>query len=77
MSNKQTTAVQWLMEQMLSNEFHNPYFEEALRLERKQIEDFAFNFYYDTSTKREVPFNLISENRIIVEEYFTSTFITE
>jgi hypothetical protein len=36
---KQTTAVQWLMQQMLSNEFHNPYFEEALRLERQQIED--------------------------------------
>lgn len=39
---KQTTAVQWLMQQMLSNEFHNPYFEEALRIERQHIED-AYN----------------------------------
>jgi hypothetical protein len=38
MSNKQT-AVEWLAEQMLHPEFHNPYIEQALEMEKKQIED--------------------------------------
>ena len=39
MSNDKQTAVEWLAEQMLHPEFHNPYIEQALEMEKKQIED--------------------------------------
>jgi hypothetical protein len=39
MSNEKQTAVEWLAEQMLYPEFHNPYIEQALEMEKKQIED--------------------------------------
>ena len=38
MSNKKQTAVEWLAEQMLWNEFHNPYLERAKEMEKEQIE---------------------------------------
>jgi len=31
------TAVEWLAEQMLHPEFHNPYIEQALEMEKEQI----------------------------------------
>jgi hypothetical protein len=31
------TAVEWLAEQMLWNEFHNPYLEQAKQMEKEQI----------------------------------------
>ena len=37
MSNKKQTAVEWLAEQMLWNEFHNPYLERAKEMEKEQI----------------------------------------
>jgi hypothetical protein len=37
MSNKKQTAVEWLAEQMLWNEFHCPYLEQAKEMERQQI----------------------------------------
>ena len=39
MSNKKQTAVDWLAEKMLFNEFHNPYLEQAKEMEKQQIED--------------------------------------
>jgi hypothetical protein len=33
------TAVEWLAEQMLWNEFHNPYLEKAKEIEKEQIEE--------------------------------------
>ena len=33
------TAVEWLAEQMLWNEFHNPYLEQAKEMEKQQIGD--------------------------------------
>jgi hypothetical protein len=38
MSNKKQTAVDWLAEQMLWNEFHCPYLERAKEMEKEQIE---------------------------------------
>jgi hypothetical protein len=44
MSNeKQQTAVEWLAEQMLHPEFHNPYIEQALEMEKGQIKDAFIN----------------------------------
>ena len=35
------TAVEWLAKQILSNEFHNPYLEQAKELEKQQKDKFA------------------------------------
>jgi histidinol phosphatase-like PHP family hydrolase len=35
-NNKQQTAVEWLAEQMLWNEFHNPYLKQAKEMEKEQ-----------------------------------------
>jgi hypothetical protein len=50
---------------------------KAKEMEKEQMIDFAFNFYYDFCNKTSVPFNLISENRINAEEYYNETFNTE
>ena len=47
MSNKKQTAIEWLAEKMLFNEFHNPYLEQAKEMERQQIIDFANNYGFD------------------------------
>jgi len=47
MSNKKQTAVEWLAEQMLWNEFHCPYLEQAKEMEKEQIIDFANNYGFD------------------------------
>lgn len=36
-NNKQQTAVEWLAEQMLWDEFHNPYLKQAKEMEKEQI----------------------------------------
>ena len=33
------TAVEWLAEQMLWNEFHNPYLEKAKEMEKEQMNE--------------------------------------
>ena len=38
------TAVEWLAEQMLWNEFHNPYLEKAKEIEKEQKIEFANNY---------------------------------
>jgi hypothetical protein len=47
MSNKKQTAVEWLAEQMLWNEFHCPYLEQAKEMEKQQKIDFANNYGFD------------------------------
>jgi hypothetical protein len=42
---KQQTAVEWLAEQMLWNEFYNPYLEQAKAMEKEQIIDFAMQMH--------------------------------
>jgi len=39
------TAIDWLAEQMLWNEFHNPYLEKAKEMEKEQMIEFANSFY--------------------------------
>lgn len=39
------TAVEWLAKQMLWNEFHNPYLEQAKEIEKQQKDKFAIEFY--------------------------------
>ena len=40
MSNKKQTAVEWLAEKMLFNEFHNPYLDQAKEMEVKANADY-------------------------------------
>ena len=48
MSNKKQTAVDWLAEQMLWNEFHCPYLDQAKEMEKQQIiKAVDSNFSYD------------------------------
>ena len=47
MENRQQTAVEWLAEQMLWNEFHNPYLEQAKAMEKEQIVMAYHNGYSD------------------------------
>jgi len=49
---------------------------QAKIMEKQQMIDFAFNFYYDFCNKTGVPFNLISENRTNVEQYYTEKYGT-
>ena len=68
---KKQTAVQWLAEQMLHPEFHNPYIEQALQMEREQIEqsynDGAIIMGFAQLKGEEVEFKTASE-------YYTQTF---
>jgi hypothetical protein len=50
------------------------YLESKLELEKEQMIEHSFNFYYDLSNKKGVPFNLISENRILAEEYYKEKY---
>ena len=50
---------------------------QAKIIEKEKMIDFAFNFYYDFCNKTGVPFNLISENRTNVEDYYNRTFKSE
>jgi hypothetical protein len=44
MSNNKQTAVEWLAEQMLHPEFHNPYIEQALEMEKEIMINFTYNY---------------------------------
>jgi hypothetical protein len=78
------TAVEWLVEQMSEKHYGaKTYFgankkliEQSKEMEKEKMIDFAFNFYYDFCNKTGVPFNLISENRTNVEEYYTEKYGT-
>ena len=47
------TAVEWLAEQMLWNEFHNPYLEKAKEINKEQImNSFADGFVEGVETQK-------------------------
>ena len=78
------TAVEWLINQLknyklIDESIHpdNVLFHRSKEMEKEQMINFAFNFYYDFCNKTGVPFNLISENRINAEDYYNETFNTE
>ena len=67
MSNKKQTAVEWLAEQMLWNEFHCPYLEQAKEIEKQQI----MNAY---SSDR--PLLSCFEDGSAANEYYKETYET-
>ena len=70
------TAMQELILK-LPNEFiaDNPsIILELLEKEKEQIIDFAIGAYQDISKMKGVPENLISENKILFEEYYNEKF---
>ena len=72
------TAVEWLVDELLSGRVLLPHLiEQSKEMEKEKMIDFAFNFYYDFCNKTGVPFNLISENRTNVEDYYNKTFKSE
>lgn len=65
------TAVEWLVEQILPDQIHNPYIEQAKELERMQMID-AYNFgsleeHYYQRNNCEVEFQT-------AEQYYNRTF---
>ena len=52
MSNKKQTAVEWLAEQMLWNEFHCPYLEQAKEMEKQQNHAEYMRGWKDGLTKK-------------------------
>lgn len=76
---EQQTAMQQLWDWIDAN-YHEDNFslnaarEMSMKLEKDQMIKFAFDFYYDFCIKTGVPFNLISENRDHVEQYFNETY---
>jgi hypothetical protein len=76
------TAVEWLRDLYENQPAYDEFildeqWQKAIEVEKEQMIDFAFNFYYDFCNKTGVPFNLISENRINAEQYFDETFNTK
>jgi hypothetical protein len=82
MENKNLTAVDWYFDKMKSHFEHDGDLYEvacmtyqlAKEKEKEQMIKFAFDFYYQLSNKMEVPFNLISENRLHAETYYNETY---
>jgi hypothetical protein len=64
------TAVEWLAEQMLHPEFHNPYIEQALEIEKEQMIHFARNIIIDATCSVE---GYVTTEKDI-EEYYNETF---
>jgi hypothetical protein len=50
------------------------YLQGLLEKEKEQIIDFAIGAYQDISRMKGVSENLISENKIIFEEYYNQTY---
>ena len=77
------TAVEWLKDTLYpylnkeDKEYTDVLFNKSKEMEKEKMIDFAFNFYYDFCNKTGVPFNLISENRTNVEDYYNRTFKSE
>ena len=70
MSNKKQTAVEWLAEQMLWNEFHCPYLEQAKEMQKQQKID-AYN-----QGRRNGQTNWGVGNDITAEQYYKETYET-
>ena len=68
MSNKKQTAVDWLAEQMLWNEFHCPYLEKAKEMDKEQKID-AYN-----QGRHNGQVNWGVGNDITAEQYYKETY---
>ena len=44
-NNKKQTAVEWLAEQMLWDEFHNPYLKQAKEMEKEQNKNYLKEYF--------------------------------
>ena len=44
--------------------------DKAKTIEQERVKDFAFRFYQDLCELHGVPFNMISENKELVDHYF-------
>ena len=78
---KQQTAVEWLIKELansgllITKDIDNLVaYIKAKQMEKEQMIKFAFDFYYDYSTKVNVPINLITDNRINAEQYYNETY---
>jgi hypothetical protein len=45
------TAVEWLAEQMLHPEFHNPYIKQALEMEKEQVRTILLAYQEDRNDR--------------------------
>jgi hypothetical protein len=78
------TAIQELEDKLKDNlkwivmnadyELMDKLFSQALEKEKEQIIDFSIGAYQNISRMKGVPENLISENKIIFEEYYNKTY---
>ena len=67
MSNDKQTAVEWLAEQMLYPEFHNPYIEQALEMEKEQMWEYIKKNYCIGQKSLEF-------HRLEFEQYYNETY---
>jgi len=80
---EEQSPVEWLKDTLYpylnkeDKEYTDVLFNKSKEMEKENMIDFAFNFYYDFCNKTGVPFNLISENRTNVEDYYNRTFKSE
>jgi hypothetical protein len=63
------TAVQWLAEQMLHPNLFNPYIEQALQMEREQIE-----LAFDEGLEYEYEHHINGYPRIEPSTYYKETY---
>jgi hypothetical protein len=54
--------------------FNEGLFDKALEKEKEQMIDFSIGAYQDISRIKGVSENLISENKILFEEYYNQTY---
>ena len=68
--------MQELIEKIELNDYWIPNHikNELLEKEKEQMVDFAIGAYQDISKMKGVPENLISENKILFEEYYNQTY---
>ena len=76
MSNKKQTAVEWLAEQMLWNEFHCPYLEQAKEMDKQQKIDAYNQGYRDgENDASNIPLSIGDiEDYSNAEQYYKETY---
>jgi len=76
MSNKKQTAVDWLAEQMLWNEFHCPYLEQAKEMDKQQkIEAYNQGYRDCENDASNIPLSIGDiEDYSNAEQYYRETY---
>ena len=76
MSNKKQTAVDWLAEQMLWNEFHCPYLEQAKEMDKQQkIEAYNQGYRDGENDASNIPLSIGDiEDYSNAEQYYRETY---